>query len=183
MTNPIKQLRETQGLTQRQLAEGTRLSLRTIQRVEASEKLPKGHTLKSLESFFQVEFKPERLALDKDALSRIKLINFSVLLFLFLPLLHICLPVVVWKWRKNLPSVNTCARSIINFQLQWMVAYVLLVVLSSFVQGKLNLEIPLVLFVMLALVSFNVIVVFVTAHALSTKGELPGLVRGQIQLI
>jgi transcriptional regulator with XRE-family HTH domain len=44
----VKDLRTKQGLSQEELAEKTGLSLRTIQRIENGESIPRGDTLKRL---------------------------------------------------------------------------------------------------------------------------------------
>ena len=81
--NTIKKIREQQGYTQATLAEETGLSLRTIQRLEASNKAPKGHTLKVLAELFDMQ--PSTLlkqfqSVEKDQNSNtdsIRLINLS----------------------------------------------------------------------------------------------------------
>lgn len=183
MTNTIKRLREKRGLTQSQLAEESKLSLRTIQRVEASNELPKGHTLKSLEDYFDIKIRQADLSQDEKSLSKIKLINFSILLCVFLPMLHIVIPLTIWKRHRENPTINKLSKPILNFQLQWIFVYVLLIVISSFIQGKYNLNPPLVIVVMLVLVIFNLLVVFLTAQSLSQKGELPAIVLRPIQLL
>ena len=58
--NPIKSLREKQGLTQQMLSDKSGLSLRTIQRLEKENKAPKGHSLQALAKNFELstaEFK------------------------------------------------------------------------------------------------------------------------------
>ena len=52
----IKNTREKSGFTQAELAKKTGLSLRTIQRLEASNKEPKGHSLKVLQSVLVFQF-------------------------------------------------------------------------------------------------------------------------------
>ena len=43
----LKELRNRKGLSQEQLAEDSCLSLRTIQRIEKNETVPRGDTLKN----------------------------------------------------------------------------------------------------------------------------------------
>ncbi|WP_299582413.1 helix-turn-helix domain-containing protein [uncultured Sunxiuqinia sp.] len=50
----IKQLRESKGLSQEELSEKAGLSLRTIQRMENGEGVPRGSTLKNLASSLDV---------------------------------------------------------------------------------------------------------------------------------
>ncbi len=53
--NIIKKLRIKSGFTQKSLAKASGLSLRTIQRLEASGIAPKGHTLKVLSDVLNIE--------------------------------------------------------------------------------------------------------------------------------
>ncbi|MEG0931540.1 helix-turn-helix domain-containing protein, partial [Algoriella sp.] len=49
----LKQIREQQSLTQEELAEKSRISVRTIQRIESGS-VPKGYTLKTLATILQI---------------------------------------------------------------------------------------------------------------------------------
>lgn len=183
MTNRIKKLRIKRGLTQRQLAEDTRLSLRTIQRIEASDTMPKGHTLKCLEDYFQVTLLQNEQIVEKLSLSRIKLINFSVLLFIFLPVFHVFLPLIIWKYQRNISVIREWGRYVVNFQLVWIFALIISMVTASFIQGALNTEVPIVLYLMFAYMLFNLSIVGITAISLSRKGRLPSVLTKNIQLI
>lgn len=46
--NKISELRQSKGLTQTELAESCNLSLRTIQRIEAAEVIPRAYTIKQI---------------------------------------------------------------------------------------------------------------------------------------
>ncbi|MGQ7869024.1 helix-turn-helix domain-containing protein [Sunxiuqinia sp. sy24] len=50
----IKELRETKGLSQEELSEKTGVSLRTIQRIESGESVPRGSTLRTITSSLDV---------------------------------------------------------------------------------------------------------------------------------
>ena len=50
----IKELRESKGLSQEELSEKTGVSLRTIQRMESGESVPRGSTLRNITSSLDV---------------------------------------------------------------------------------------------------------------------------------
>lgn len=50
----IKELRESKGLSQEELCEDSGISLRTIQRIENGESVPRGSTLKTIASSLNV---------------------------------------------------------------------------------------------------------------------------------
>jgi transcriptional regulator with XRE-family HTH domain len=85
MGNQVKALREKKNLTQNELAEKAKLSLRTVQRIEAGNAL-KGFTLNSLA--LALESLPEELLIATENpidISRAKMINLSALCGLIFP--------------------------------------------------------------------------------------------------
>lgn len=142
----IATLRKSKGLSQEVLAEQSGVSLRTIQRVEQGETVPRGHTLQALAAALEVPLEafraepeplPEPVAAapasapaattptpalrpDPDFL---QLLNLSALSFLVLPLLNIVVP--WWLWRKHRAAVQHAAevgRRVLGFQVLWQVA-------------------------------------------------------------
>ncbi|WP_139925133.1 helix-turn-helix domain-containing protein [Hymenobacter sp. DG01] len=137
----IATLRKSKGLSQEVLAEQSGVSLRTIQRVEQGETVPRGHTLQALAAALEVPLEafraepeplPEHVATtpvlaaptptlrpDPDFL---QLLNLSALSFLVLPLLNILVP--WWLWRKHRAEVQHAAevgRRVLGFQVLWQV--------------------------------------------------------------
>ena len=53
----ITQLRKQKGLTQEELIEKCNVSIRTIQRIEAGEVMPRSYTLKAILSVLEYDFK------------------------------------------------------------------------------------------------------------------------------
>lgn len=122
----LKKIRETQNLTQEELAEKSGLSVRTIQRIEAGTE-PKGYTLKTLATHLDVAEKdllnsiiledqleentnsenpisvPENDALENKTL--IKIINLSSLPVAWFPVVNFLPPLIlmlVMKQKSNL---------------------------------------------------------------------------------
>ena len=99
----IKNLRNRKGFTQEQLSEESKLSLRTIQRIEKGESIPRGDTLVKLTQALGVT--PDDLLeweIPEDN-GYLQLLNWSSLSFIFNPILGIVLPLVMWmaKERKS----------------------------------------------------------------------------------
>jgi transcriptional regulator with XRE-family HTH domain len=138
----ISAIRKSQGLSQEVLAEQSGVSLRTIQRVEQGETVPRGHTLQALATALNVTLDdlrpapeptaeagpvplpmpaaPPALRLDPDFL---QLLNWSALSFLFLPLLNLVVPWLLWRARRHdTAHVAELGRRVLGFQLLWQVA-------------------------------------------------------------
>lgn len=133
----LKQLREAQHLTQEELAQKARISVRTIQRIEAGTE-PKGHTLKTLAQILNVserELSPlpameqhtevapvtEPVVAVNEAvaareLQQLKLINLSSIVFVVLPPLNIAAP---WLLAYFLKQKNPIARQLVSVQILW----------------------------------------------------------------
>jgi transcriptional regulator with XRE-family HTH domain len=122
LSDRVKVLRSRKGLSQEQLAEKSGLSLRTVQRIENDETVPRGDTLTRLAVALQVS--PEELIdwqilEDKNVLL---LLNLSQLSFLAFPLLGIILPLVIWVLKKDkVKNVNETGKAILNFQITWTI--------------------------------------------------------------
>tara|TARA_R110002049_G_scaffold189035_1_gene357466 strand:- start:87 stop:683 length:597 start_codon:yes stop_codon:yes gene_type:complete len=116
----VKELRGSKGMSQELLAEESGLSLRTIQRIENSESEPRGDTLKRLA--IALDTSPDeiidwKILEDKGYLT---LMSLSALGFLFFPILGIILPLVFWILKKDkLKNVNELGKSILNFEITW----------------------------------------------------------------
>ena len=123
----IVALRKSKGFSQELLAEQSGVSLRTIQRVEQGETVPRGHTVQALAAALEVplealrteemlEAAPERTlpVLSKPTVSILaasqpvpamlradpqflQLLNLSALSFLVFPFLNLVVPFVLWR--------------------------------------------------------------------------------------
>lgn len=135
----LKQLREAQHLTQEELAQKARISVRTIQRIEAGTE-PKGHTLKTLAQILNVA--EQELGSQPAAeqhtqvvpvtepvvevnetvaareLQQLKLLNLSSILFVVVPPLNIAAP---WLLAYFLKQKNPIARQLVSVQILWTI--------------------------------------------------------------
>ena len=116
----LKELRNRKGLSQEQLAEDSGLSLRTIQRIEKNETVPRGDTLKKLA--IELGTSPDEIIdwkKEKD-LNYLIIMSLSSFGFLLFPILGIIIPLVMWVYKKEkIEGVNKLGKSILNFQISW----------------------------------------------------------------
>jgi len=171
----IKQIREKSGLTQMDLSNKTGLSLRTIQRLDISDKAPKGHTLKVLSEAFNLEplvFQKKIQSIQEnkalDTLS-VKYINLSVLAFLGIPFGNIILPLLMWRNKRKSKLVDEAGRKIINIQILWSIILCLFLCLSPFISVVIASSFHLILVVLFVAIIINIIVVIATALALQSN--------------
>jgi len=146
----IAAVRKSKGFSQELLAEQSGVSLRTIQRVEQGDTMPRGYTLQALAAALEVsldDFRAQpappiavtsstpRLRSDPDFL---QLLNLSALSFLFMPLLNIVVPWWLWRTRRHdTEHVAEVGRRLLGFQILWQVgcffAFLLVVVIQLLV--------------------------------------------------
>jgi len=168
----IKEIREQLGYTQVMLAEKTSLSLRTIQRLEASNKTPKGHTLKVLSNVLDIEplvlqKKYNRFKENKNNdLFAIKMINLSVLAFFVVPFGNIIFPIILWRKKRQSSIIDEFGRKIINVQLIWSIILSILLLICPLINSLFFTSLPLILIVLLIAVLINVFIVLLTSRSL-----------------
>lgn len=172
----LKQLRESQNLTQEELSEKSGISVRTIQRIEAGT-APKGHTLKTLAKTLEItedelqnkEQTSEKISASENQeqidYTKIKLINLSSVLFVVLPPLNILLPLVLMYALKQR---STLARQIISVQILWTILAPIVFMLGIFL--KLGKSFTLVL--MIAIVLSNVFIILRNTAEIDRRKKL-----------
>jgi transcriptional regulator with XRE-family HTH domain len=170
----VKELRNRKGISQEVLAEESGLSLRTIQRIENNETIPRGDTLKRLS--IALGTSPDEL-IDwkiKEDRNYLSLMNLSTLGFLFFPLLGIIIPLTMWTFKKDkVKGVNELGKSILNFQISWCLSLFLCYI---FIFGKIFIlrgsmsSIFIVYIPIINLYTYNVvIIIFNTLRINSNK--------------
>lgn len=116
----IKELRSRQGFSQDQLADQTKLSLRTIQRIENDETDPRGETLNRLAKVLNLSTNELFDWIEKEDNTYLVLINLSALSFLLFPILGILVPLAVWMFKRDkVKYMNETGKYLINFQITW----------------------------------------------------------------
>jgi transcriptional regulator with XRE-family HTH domain len=124
LSTRIIEFRQRKGYSQELLAELSGLNLRTIQRIEKGETVPRGDSLQRLSKALGTS--PDDL-IDwtiKEDKSILTMLNLSQLTFLVFPLLGILIPMAIWIFQKDkVTKVNRLGKSILNFQLSWAIVF------------------------------------------------------------
>lgn len=157
----IASARKRKGLTQEELAELANVTVRTIQRLESGETVPRPYTIKAiaaaLDTTFEtltedapVEGAPENphgqtVENERHFLETICLSCFS---YLVIPFVHFLIPAwLLKKTNQRNPAVIALGRSLIKQQVYWVVALNLLMLLTlglNFIIAIYFPEVPLV---------------------------------------
>ncbi len=161
----IKDLRTRKGFSQEQLSEESKLSLRTIQRVEKGESVPRGDTLIKLTQALGVT--PDDLLewTDVEDKGYLTLLNLSAISVLIQPFLSIIIPLVMWVLkREKIKFVDDTGKKLISFQITWvLMLYLVLIIASkgSFIPLTINFLYALpVLFSDFSVISLAIIVMY-----------------------
>jgi transcriptional regulator with XRE-family HTH domain len=130
-------LRKSKGMSQEALAEACGLSLRAIQRIEAGETSPRPHTVKVIAQALGVQLGELAEKLNttsstsavEPTLPALRVINFSTMSGLFIPLANVFVPLLLARRYGNLKEELSYKR-IISFQAIWSLATTLAVVFT-----------------------------------------------------
>lgn len=168
----IKALRRAKGLSQESLAENARINLRTLQRIEAGDTIPRGETLRLLAQALDVPVESLVPAPAED-ISFLKILNLSALSFWLLPLGGVLVPLVLWLYnRQRVAGVMELGKRILNFQITWAIivyGLTLVMVFSTFA-GRFFLN-PFVVVCVLFLMAFLNTAIILNTHFKIVRGE------------
>jgi transcriptional regulator with XRE-family HTH domain len=178
----IKDLRNRKAFSQEQLAEESNLSLRTIQRIEKGESIPRGDTLVKLTQALGVT--PDDL-LEWEIIEDkgyVQLLNWSAISFIIQPLLGIIIPLVMWIFKRGkVKFVDETGKKIINFQITWVLIlniFSIIVTKSSIMPLYFNIldsmflifsKFSIALLILLLLYLFNIVCILINVKK-SQKG-------------
>lgn len=134
--------RQQKGLTQEELAELSGLSVRTIQRIENGESLPRSYTLKVIakalgkhyEDLVNVET-PVRVVADQQFPSNdrhfLQLFNLSCFTYLVIPWVHFMIPNYLLKKQNNLQKETVeLSQKLLRQQIYWAVILHIILLLT-----------------------------------------------------
>ncbi|WP_298732353.1 helix-turn-helix transcriptional regulator [uncultured Chitinophaga sp.] len=138
LSQRIISARQQKGLTQEELAERSGLSIRTVQRIESGESVPRSFTLKALagaleQSYEQLTVKetptPDHPA--PDARHFLLLFNLSCFACIIIPWGHFLVPYYLLKKRSQLDEhAMQRGRKIVRQQVYWVITLHLLLLLT-----------------------------------------------------
>ncbi len=180
----LKEIRELKNLTQEELAEGSGISVRTIQRIEAGT-IPKGYTLRTLSQTLGIEESvlqniPEEAIQEQPAekqlteekaeeviinYSFIKIINLSSIPFILFPPLNILLPIILMF---KLKQKNNVAKQIITLQIIWTISAPIIFMLWIFLKLRGNYTLGILIIIVLS----NVFMIIRNAIEIDRKQKL-----------
>jgi transcriptional regulator with XRE-family HTH domain len=116
----IIQARKNRGISQEQLAESSKINLRTLQRIEKGQTNPHGETLKRISEALGIPLIDMVNYGLKEDYGYIKAMHFAALIFILLPLGNILLPIIFWVVKKNqIKDLSFFANKLLNFQITW----------------------------------------------------------------
>jgi transcriptional regulator with XRE-family HTH domain len=118
--NKIKELRKKKGLSQEELAENSKVNLRTIQRIENNENEPRGKTLNLICHVLEVNAEDILDHGKEEDNDYLLFFHLSVLAFLVIPLGNIILPLILWMTKKDkITGLKETGANVLNFQILW----------------------------------------------------------------
>jgi transcriptional regulator with XRE-family HTH domain len=171
MKSKLLEFREKMNLTQNELSKKSGISVRTIQRIEAGSK-PKGYTLNELSKALEIskeELLGKSVDLTRYDFQLIRLINFSTLVFLIIPLGNVLLPLLVMFRKKEF---NPITKQNISIQILWTIFSGVLILISPFIQRMFSIETQMVLVVFILSYSINLIIIIRNAISLGKHNHL-----------
>ena len=141
--------RKKKGLTQEQLADLTNVTVRTIQRIESGESIPRSYTVKAIAAVLNISFEELLANTNSNKASLTNSINSSIspnlqdgkhflqmlclscFSYLVIPLVHFLVPArMLKKSNEQNPAIIAFARKVISNQIYWMVALYIFLLLS-----------------------------------------------------
>lgn len=179
LSQRVKDLRNQRGMTQESLAENSGLSLRTIQRIENNESVPRGDSLKRLA--IALKTTPDDIIDWKIQEDRgyLTLMSISALGFLFFPILGIIIPLVFWILKKDkLKNVDKIGKSILNFEITWSIilfSYFILLFLGVFSRIMIHISPSTILKIyipVIILYLYNIVIIVVNTIRVSRNKEI-----------
>lgn len=130
----IREVRKKKGLSQEELAESSKVNLRTIQRIENNESEPRGKTLHLICEVLDIHAEDILDYGKKEDNHYLIILHLSVLAFLVIPVGNIILPLILWMTKKDkIIGMKEAGANLLNFQIIWSVfAYISVVFFALF---------------------------------------------------
>ncbi|WP_394750553.1 helix-turn-helix domain-containing protein [Spongiimicrobium salis] len=168
LAEKIKEARLNKALSQESLAEISHISLRTIQRIEKENVVPRLYTLQTLAKVLDLKLTDfasdatERAQMPREKRILNKM-NLFILLTLVIPLGNILLPFALWKRNQKSEIVKRLGGKIISFQILWtifsMMLFFLSIALNNLFSGDAGNALYVAMIVYVFCLIFNLIMV------------------------
>src|SRR5690606_11948745 len=118
----IAEIRKQKGLSQEELSENSKVSLRTIQRIEKDETDPRGATLKAVCDALKINIEDILDYGKHEDKTYLIFLHLTVLVFWVIPFGNIILPLILWLNKKDkIVDVGIQGANILNFQIVWSI--------------------------------------------------------------
>jgi transcriptional regulator with XRE-family HTH domain len=133
--------RKKKGLTQEELAERSKVTVRTIQRLESGDTVPRAFTLRAIAAALDTPFESLQAGSGSkekeetapastspgEAVHFLQTLCLSSFSFLILPFIHFLVPLFLLRRRKDFaPEVARLARQLVRGQVLWVIGLQLL---------------------------------------------------------
>jgi transcriptional regulator with XRE-family HTH domain len=140
----IAEARKNKGLTQEEVADRASVTVRTIQRIESGETIPRNFTLKAIAEVLGIPFNElvykdtpspspyiSRDFETEDTVHFLQLLNLSCFTYIIIPYIHFLIPMYILRRRKELNMrVLITGRKMVQTQVIWVVALNLTLLLT-----------------------------------------------------
>lgn len=146
LSQKIITARKNKALTQEELATMSNVTVRTIQRIESGETIPRSYTLKALASSLDIPFEellskeftpatqpspPKEIFTTREVVLFLQTVNLSSFAYILIPYVHFLIPSFILKKGKGYGAdVMHIGRKLIQVQLSWVIALNLLMLLT-----------------------------------------------------
>ncbi|MDB5203717.1 MAG: helix-turn-helix protein [Ferruginibacter sp.] len=127
--------RRKKGMTQEELADKTNITVRTIQRLESGDSMPRAYTLKAIAIALEMDFeslsnsdevppdpasKQEQMLAPADPGHDLQMICLSCFSYLVVPFIHFLIPAFLVR-KLNNPAALAFGRKVVRSQLIWVI--------------------------------------------------------------
>ena len=156
ISEKLKNYRRINCLSQEKLAETSGISIRTIQRIEEGKSIGSAYTLTALAKALNINLTEFMNSVSENPepvynnTNKLKMLNFSAIAMLLIPLSNIVFPVLIYFKNRDNKNVKDIGGKIISFQIFWTLGTligvifipILLLLFSSFMAASIPLFIP-----------------------------------------
>lgn len=137
----ISKARKEKGFTQEELADLAQVTVRTIQRVEYGESVPRSYTLKAIAKALDLPYEMLTVEVGEPSADKqlpaeevahfLNMVNLSCFVYLIIPWVHFLVPHLLLKRKKNIgKDAIALGRKIVRQQIYWVVLFQLLMFLT-----------------------------------------------------
>ena len=179
----LRDIRKKKGFTQEELAESSKINLRTIQRIEKNENEPHGKTLHLICKVLEVNVEEILDYGKKVDKSYLVIFHLSVLVFLAIPVGNIIIPLILWLNKKDkIIKLGEIGANLLNFQIIWSILTFSSVILFAYFKIMHYDYHSTFLWISIGLYSLNIILPIIFA-IMTNNGKIEKLYPRVIRLI